>query len=287
MKRDFWGTAQNVAKPRRAVVRTAERASCGAVRCARTRSMVVYAVLARCSSSLCLLESLTQPVPIERRETQKRHAPCGGRPGIASCRGQLPSAKHPAPHTSLASARRRATRERTGASRRRYATPGIAHYSLLPAAHSFAALNLYTLHFSTIDRRSAAQHERPADRSRPKAGQRQRAGPSSRSLPGSRALAVAVARRCPRQRGRLPVPARADQATDARAVLLRRPLLSPATVLLLFLCVRREVRGGRRHETEAVHEGPGRQRVERTPELEDRGERYRRDIAPARHLTGR
>ena len=248
--------------------------------------MVVYAVLARCSSSLCLLESLTQPVPIERRETQKRHAPCGGRPGIASCRGQLPSAKHPAPHTSLA-ARRRATRERTGASRRRYATPGIAHYSLLPAAHSFAALNLYTLHFSTIDRRSAAQHERPADRSRPKAGQRQRAGPSSRSLPGSRALAVAVARRCPRQRGRLPVPARADQATDARAVLPRRPRLSPATVLLLFLCVRREVRGGRRHETEAVHEGPGRQRVERTPELEDRGERYRRDIAPARHLTGR
>ena len=54
-----------------------------------------------------------------------------------------------------------------------------------------------------------------------------------------------------------------------------------------FFCVRREVRGGRRHETEAVHEGPGRQRVERTPELEARGERYRRDIAPARHLTGR
>ena len=249
--------------------------------------MVVYAVLARCSSSLCLLESLTQPVPIERRETQKRHAPCGGRPGIACFRGQLPSAKHPAPHQLGArrgAARRESAREHRGGGT---ATPGITHYSLLPAAHSFAALNLNTLHFSTIDRRSAAQHERPADRSRPKAGQRQRAGPSSRSLPGSRALAVAVARRCPRQRGRLPVPARADQATDARAVLPRRPRLSPATVLLLFLCVRREVRGGRRHETEAVHEGPGRQRVERTPELEARGERYRRDIAPARHLTGR
>ena len=168
------------------------------------------------------------------------------------------------------------------------ATSGITNHSLLPAAQSFAAPNLNTLHFTSIGASGPQRkHERPADRSRPKAGQRQRAGPSSRSLPGSRALAVAVARRCPRQRGRLPVPARADQAADARAVLPRRPRLSPATVLLLFLCVRREVRGGRRHETEAVHEGPGRQRVERTPELEDRGERYRRDIAPARHLTGR
>ena len=35
------------------------------------------------------------------------------------------------------------------------ATPGITHYSLLPAAHSFAALNLN--HFTTIDQRSAAQ----------------------------------------------------------------------------------------------------------------------------------
>ena len=248
--------------------------------------MVVYAVLARCSSSLCLLESLTQPVPIERRETQKRHAPCGGRPGIASCRGQLPSAKHPAPHTSLArrgAARRESAREHRGGGT---ATPGITHYSLLPAAHSFAALNLNHCILPPLTSGPQRKHERPADRSRPKAGQRQRAGPSSRSLPGSRALAVAVARRRPRQRGRLPVPARA-QATDARAVLPRRPRLSPATVLLLFLCVRREVRGGRRHETEAVHEGPGRQRVERTPELEDRGERYRRDIAPARHLTGR
>ena len=95
-----------------------------------------------------------------------------------------------------------------------------------------------TLHFTSIGASGPQRkHERPAGRSRPKAGQRQRAGPSCRSLPGSRALAVAGARRRPgasRQRGRLPVPARADQATDARAALLRRPLLSPATVLLLL-----------------------------------------------------
>ncbi|CAH0379256.1 unnamed protein product, partial [Pelagomonas calceolata] len=45
--------------------------------------------------------------------------------------------------------------------------------------------------------------------------------------------------------------------------------------VLLLLRVRREVHVGlgRRHEAEAVHEGPGRQRVELAPELEARGER--------------
>ena len=107
------------------------------------------------------------------------------------------------------------------------ATSGITNFSRLPAAQSFAAPNLNTLHFTPLTGGPQRKHERPADRSRPKAGQRQR----------SRALAVAGARRrpgAPRQRGRLPVPARADQATDARAVLLRRPLSPPATVLLLL-----------------------------------------------------
>ena len=146
------------------------------------------------------------------------------------------------------------------------ATSGITNFSRLPAAQSFAAPNLNTLHFTPLTGGPQRKHERPADRSRPKAGQRQR----------SRALAVAGARRrpgAPRQRGRLPVPARADQATDARAVLLRRPLSSPATVLLLL-----RVRS-------ASASGVG-TKQERSTKAQS-GERYRRDVAPARHLTGR
>ena len=238
MKRDFLGTAPNVAKPRRAVVRTAERASCGAVRCARTRSMVFYAVLAAVQLREQPRQKLSERAPNRARSSAGGVGPF--RRASWQCfldDGGVVS-RFRNPHRSIGAAGPARTRAHVRIARCCAATSGITNHSLLPAAQSFAAPNLNTLHFTSIGASGPQRkHERPADRSRPKAGQRQRAGPSSRSLPGSRALAVAVARRrpgAPRQRGRLPVPARADQAADARAVLLRRPLLAPATVLLLL-----------------------------------------------------
>ena len=272
MKRDFWGTAQNVAKLRRAVVRTAERASCRALRQDTQHGRLC------CSRSVfkqpCLLESLTQPVPIERRETQKRHALCGRRRTASQIR---PVRKHPAPHTSLAR-RGAARRERTGASgggTRRQASP-ITRCSRLriPRCTKFESL-----HFTTIDQRSAANMSDPRTDHGQKLGNgsaRSVVPITPRFAPPSPPRAAALDNETPA------APARADQATDARAVLLRRPLVPCDRTL-------RPPRGPRRASARnrSGPRGPGRQRVERTPELEDRGERYRRDIAPARHLTGR
>ena len=138
MKRDFWGTAQNVAQPRRAVVRTAERASCGAVRCARTRSMVVYAILALQSIESAALSCLMRPVPIERLSRQRRQAVPEGVPGSLVLQ---------TPRTLCALAAPRDARAHGSIEEAGTATPGITHYSLLPAAELFAASNLNSLLF--------------------------------------------------------------------------------------------------------------------------------------------
>ena len=161
------------------------------------------------------------------------------------------------------------------------ATSGITNFSRLPAAQSFAALNLNTLHFTSID-----QAVRSANMSDPRTDHGQKLG--NGSAPVRRTDHSPV-------RARSPSPSRAAALDNEvacpylRALIKRQTrelsccgvLFCPLTVLLL-LRVRTASASG-----VGTKQGPGRQRVERTPELEDRGERYRRDIAPARHLTGR
>ena len=156
MKRDFLGTAPNVAKPRRAVVRTAERASCGAVRCARTRSMVVYAVLA----AVQLREQPRQK--LSERAPNRARSPAGGvgpfRRASSHCflddgeRSRDFATRTLAYGGAVQDARANVCIARCCA-----ATSGITNLSRLPAAQSFAAPNLNILHFTSIDQRSAAQ----------------------------------------------------------------------------------------------------------------------------------